>query len=605
MKCPILQRTLLISDDARLAAQVSCVFAQPGAYLPVVDGPRLTRPDRDAEVVRRNNVAARARSNRVLLAGLSDESRAAIANRFNPRLRPTFQRIETIEDAYAIDGAQPSVPPVMWGRDRVGIGLLKALRARTNIVFSDDPSPVEHVDPKSDHLVVCEDGDALAQVIAANYAFSLGAGLQLIPEVDEQTSEQILENFYNLYDQQQSSPTAVLEALKAQLRNLCEPIALPPHGSLTFITGRLPYGFGYSEMPSTHLFKYPDLGIAVVNGFAAEQENARGVGVAVLVDPGKTEAPEIEAAEKLLPARGIFLRCYRDRGANVRAVTEMVDLYPYDLLILATHCGDASGYRWTYEFTDSEGIDRKLVVDIAVGFAPTGDRDMIGVTQFMRFVSLDGVDWHDPQKKEKLYVGRAMLDFMERANTKAENELKPVKKEDVPRVVGSAVLQMHDHNYIPLPRPIADAGTAIMINNACCSWHRLAETFTFCNARAYVGTLFQVSTTEAHDVVVKLLEKHFGKPLAGALWSSQREVYGEGVRRPYIITGIYPQRLRVSRQDAPRYLASRFVRSRDAWKTELRERSTQSDERLVKRAEEAVAFYERELTGIRRNWLER
>jgi hypothetical protein len=37
----------------------------------------------------------------------------------------------------------------------------------------------------SDHLVVCEDGDELAQVIAANCAFALNAGLQLIPAIDE------------------------------------------------------------------------------------------------------------------------------------------------------------------------------------------------------------------------------------------------------------------------------------------------------------------------------------------------------------------------------------------------------------------------------------
>lgn len=63
----------------------------------------------------------------------------------------------------------------------------------------------------------------------------------------------------------------------------------------------------------------------------------------------------------------------------------MMDLFPYDLLIFATHCGDASGYRWTYKFTDSEEIDRTLVVDIAIGVAQTDDADMLNVSQFLRF----------------------------------------------------------------------------------------------------------------------------------------------------------------------------------------------------------------------------
>lgn len=596
---------LVIADDAQLAAQISCVLARPGAYLPVIDGPRLTRPDRDAEVVRRNNAAARVKPSLVLLAGLSDDSCDALTNCFRPRLRSKIKRISKSREVDSLprEGVPLTSPPLMWGRDRIGVGLLKALRFRSNIVFSDSPSPIEHVPPKSDHLVVCEDGDDLSQVIAANYAFALRAGLHVIPGVNEQASEEMLENFYNLYEERQTSPTEALELLKTQLRELCGSLPIPPCGSLTFVTSRLPYGFAFADAPSTHLFKYPDLGIAVINGLAAEQPNTRGVGVAVLVDPETTDAPEIEAAEKLLPPRGVFLRCYNGPGANVRAVTEMIELFPYDLLIIATHCGDASGYRWTYEFTDSEGIKRKLVVDIAIGVARTDQDDLLNVTQFMRFVSLDGVDWHDPSKSDKVYVGSAVNDFMERTRSGSRDDLQPVKKETVPRVIGSAVLKMYDQNYISLPRPIADEGTPILINNACCSWHRLAQTYTFCNARAYIGTLFQVSTSEAHDVVVKLLGKRFGKPLPDALWSAQREVYGDSVRRPYIMTGVYPQRLRVSRHNVPQYIASRLSSALAAWQANLRTADS-GDERKVKMIKESVEFYKRELAAFRERWLD-
>jgi hypothetical protein len=42
-----------------------------------------------------------------------------------------------------------------------------------------------------------------------------------------------------------------------------------------------------------------------------------------------------------------------------------MELLPYDLMIIATDCGDVGDFRWTYKFTDSERIDRTLVVDIA------------------------------------------------------------------------------------------------------------------------------------------------------------------------------------------------------------------------------------------------
>jgi hypothetical protein len=600
MKCPQLLPSLVIADDARLAAQVSCVLARPRTYLSVVDGPRMTRLDHEAEVIRRNNAAARVKPSSIVFAGLTDDAGKALLGRLPPKLVTHVSQPRGIH-ALPLRADGLRVPSLTWGRDRIGIGLLKALRARTNIEFLDAPSPIESVPPKSGHLVVCEAGEDLSEVIAANYAYALGAGLCLIPEVDRNEAEEILERLYSVYEDRQTSPTLALEQLKRQLQELCGPLPIPPSGSITFVTGRLPYGFAFPDTPSTHLFKYPDLGLAVINGLAAEQPGTRGVNVAVLVDPEKTDAPEIAAAAKLLPGRGIFVRGYSGSGANVTDVTQMVELFPYDLLLIATHCGDAPGYRWTYEFKDSEGIDRKLVVDVAIGVGHTDQDDIVHVTQFQYFHSLDGVDWHDPKKEEKLYVGMAIHDFIER--TRAKHELEPVKKEDIPRVVSSAALGMYDHNFIALPRSLASEGTPIIINNACVSWHRLAETFTFGNARAYVGTLFPVSTTEAHDVIVNLLDKQFGKPLPTALWSAQRRVYGDGKRRPYVVTGVYPQRLRGAPRDVPRDIARKLVSGLAAWRAKLSQTSPDDKDRATA-LKANVGFYEREIAAFRARWPE-
>jgi hypothetical protein len=480
--------------------------------------------------------------------------------------------------------------------DRIGIGLLKALRAGSNIVFEEKYSPIDVVASKTEHLVVCEEGEDLAQIIAANYAYSLRAGLCLIPKVGDQQADDLLEQFYSLYDDTQHSPTHKLERLKEQLTALCGPLPVPPSGSITFIAS-LPLGFAMPDFPSTHIFNYPDLGAAMVNGFSGEQSERPGIGLAVLVDPQTTEANEIAAAEKLLFQRGAMVRTYQGPAANVRDIAEMIELLPYDLLVIATHCGDVSGYRWTYEYQDTEGIDRVLVVDVGIGLQRTDDDNMLGVRELIRFVSLDGVDWYDPQKTEKLYVGRAILDFMERAKT-GPNQLQPTRRSNISRVIGSAALKMHDHNLLVLPKPLADEGAPIIINNACCSWHGLAKNFAFGNARAYVGTLFPVMAAEAEEVVVKLLDKHFGKPLALALWAAQRGVYGSGVRRPYVAMGIYPQRLRAKRHDVIRRIGERLSRSLAGLKRNL-EKVDPNDGPRVKLIEEAIAYYERELSHFR------
>jgi hypothetical protein len=278
----------------------------------------------------------------------------------------------------------------------------------------------------------------------------------------------------------------------------------------------------------------------------------------------------------------------------------MIELFPYDLLLIATHCGDVSGHRWTYEYEDSEGYLRTLVVDIALGIGRTEVEDLLNVTQFMRFVSLDGVDWNNTAEKKKIYVGKAISSFMELLSRTPE--LTPIKKDVVDRVSGSAALAMADGNLIALPRSLAHENTPIVVNNACVSWHRLAKNFMFGGARAYVGTLIPITPVEATAVIERILGKHFGKPLPLALWAAQRDVYGPGGRAPYVMMGVFPQRVRASRINAPRYIMGQLARGLVAWRRMLAG-AQPNNETQQRSLESHVRYYERELTGYRERWL--
>lgn len=596
MDCPVILDTIIFADDARLAAQLSCALAKRGAYLPVCDGPRIQRPDRDSEVVRRHNAAARSKAKIAYFSGLGAEAAEMLRSSLSGRWNIECRVISTIEEATKV--ATYEVEPLTWGRDRIGIGLLKALREKRGIIFKDEPSPENSIASISGHLVVCEAGEDVSQVIAANYAFALGAGLHIIPAVTREKSEDILERFYKLYERDSdTSPADAQKGLRRELLQMCGTLPVPDHGSITFI-GSLPYGFAYPEYPTTHLFDYPDLGCAIVNGFAAEQRDRPGTGVVTLVDPGKTSAPEIEVAARLLGSRRAFVRAYKGNDATVRHVSEMIEHFPFDLLIIATHCGDSSGFRWTYRFTDSESIPREMVVDVAIGIARTDDPEMFKVGHFMRFISLDGVDLGDPIAKSKLYVGQAMWDF-HRLTAQGKDEIKPVNKKNIGRVVGSSAMMMADNNLLFAYPTIANAGTPIVINNACLSWHRLAGDMTFAGARAYVGTLFPVTTTEAESVLVKILDKHWGKNLPVAVWAAQRDVYRDDPRRPYVVSGIFPQRLRVKMMNYPLRIFKRLAHGLRVWSARLKEAEVQSDNEKKKAIEEIVKVYRREVMHFR------
>jgi hypothetical protein len=596
IRCPLLAQTAIVSDDPFLSGQLSCALAHRGRYLSLLDGPRLSRRDRKAEVIRRTNALARIGASQVLLAGLSAESLQVMLARLPKDISREVTQHDLAEIVTANGKSEAST--LQWGRDHIGLGVLRAMYAGQLIAFGERASPVEPVPSKSGHVVVCESGEPLSEVIAANYAFSLGAGLHVMEETDAIERRQILEAYYSI-DAPGIVASTERELLRDRLRELVGIVDLPTGGSLTFITRQLPFGVAFPELPSTHLFSYPDLGIAIVNGFAAEQQGERGTNVAVLVDPAKVRAPEIEAASKLLPKRRMFVRGYRGPGATVRAISEMVDLFPYDLLIFATHCGDAPGWRWTYEFRDSEGHDRRLIVDIAIGVGHTDDDEMLKVVEFNRFHSLDGIDWNDPVAKASLYVGTAIKDWLER---KMEKSIEPVEKVEIERVIGSAAMMMSDNNYIPMPRALAAEGSPIIINNACVSWHELAGRFVFSGARAYIGTLYSVTDGEAEAVVVRMLDAHFGKPLPHAVWAAQNAVYGKGGnRRPYVVTGVYPQRLRVTKEEVPKRILKSLIRGQKHWR-QLADATIATDPKYAKSLDDIAKFYERETSSFRRRW---
>lgn len=593
MKCPHLLSTVIVSDDAELAAKLSCLFGRPGAYLPIVDGPRMSRDDHEAETTRRNNAIARMRAREAFYAGLSPEAEAALDRYLKPLKAVCVRSADAVAAAAAARGIKRET--MMWGRRDIGPGLLTALRAGKMIEFTEHAETMNYVPGKSGHLVVCEAGEPLAEVIAANYAFALGAGLVTIPERSSYETRSILEALYSLYDDRDVSPTDRLKALSKAIRSMCAGIVLPERGSLSFVTGDIPYGFAFPELPSTHLFKYPDLGIAMINGFANEQKGARGTNVAVLVDPMQTDAPEIDAAARLLAQRGMFARVHRGAGATVDVVSRMIELYPYDLLVLATHCGDADGFRWTYEFTDSEGRARRLVVDITLGIGDPrqSEDDKLEVMEFMRFHELDGVKWDDPDRLQKVEVGCALNDFVE---WKRADKIKPVITESIPRVADSAALKMFDYNYLALPRSLAHKHSPIVVNNACASWRELAGRFTFSGARAYIGTLFPIATTEARDVVMGALDRHGDKALPHAFWSAQNAVYGDSVRRPYVVTGVYPQRIRVVDEDTPVRIFREMHQALADWRRTLQgDKMSGREQRGIERI---VEFYERELSAF-------
>lgn len=594
---PVLHSAIIIGDDPKLAARLSALLAQKGKYLPVIDGPRIARGDAEAEVIRRNNAVARSGASKIVMANLPKEVAARFSGHFPSKMTFNIDVVNaTTHKTLGLHGRTGEA--MRWGKENIGIGLLRALQAKSPIEFFDDYSyqiQNRYAPAQGDHLVVCEDGNELSQVIAANYAYAIGAGLFLISAVDKDKAEAICEEFYAAYENRHESMSSILARLSERLKNLAGDIPLSDVRGITFISSEIPWGFAFRQVPTSHLFIYPDLGISIINGVAAEQPNSQRMRVAAVVDPATIPSTEVERMAEALAERGIFVRGFRGPNATVNDILRMLELFPYDLLLIATHCGDASGWRETYRFIDGEGKPRVLVMDTAIAVSSVPDREKLEVIFFERFVSLDGVDWNNKIELEKI-IGNSVNDFFKErpGDRRADERVK------ISRVALSAAMQMYDGNILVTPSGVGDNRTPVIMNNACASWHQLAGRFMFGNARAYIGTLIPVVGVEAEEIAEQVLKKHFGKPLAVALWHAQNEVYKSGIRRPYLLVGIHYQRLSSTFENVHKYLLKRMSRNLSYWQKIHNELPIEDANKRMS-ANDNIEFLQQEIAGLKRH----
>jgi hypothetical protein len=575
MTYPTFNNTALMCDDPELAAQLSICLAVRGKYLPIMDMPRLARGDAHAEVIRRTNAIVHSGCERLVLAGATEAVKMSLKGHIHSSF---IDVVDTFSDN-SLNAAGVRLrkgTPIQANRGTLGASLLTALREKRQIEFTNDAPELRYVPPKLDHLIVCEDSKLLSQVIAANYAFSLGAGLILIPSPSDDDITHVSEAFYSAPYGEDGSSTDQLEALAKFLRARLGDIPLAGVRSITFITSGLPWGFGLQELPTTHLFTYPDLGLAIIHGIAASLDDSKPLRLAAMIDPGTVGISEVVKAGQSLVDRGTLVMAFRNRRANIQSVSLVLDLLPYDLLYIATHCGDVHGQRETHKFVDSSGDERTLVIDTALQINPVMRGGKYEVKAYERFVSIDNVPWEDKEHRLKV-VDNALLDFF----SVPLGERKPAFSEDIDRVAGSAALSMFDGNLLATPMNAGGNSYPFVINNACVSWHELAARFMFGGCRGYIGTLTEVDDAEAEALAMGILNKYIGRPLAQALWSTQNDPAAGEPRRPYVMVGVHFQRFQTEFKPPHAYILQRLRENFDYWRNQLQRVDAEDEDALL------------------------
>ncbi len=562
---PKFQDCALVSDDPLLAAQISALFSRPGFYFPVIDGPRLGREDADNEVVRRRNALVLTEASQILIGGVSAEAAASMTEGW-----PRCARHNSYADLKeCVVERDLSAGALHWGKENLGVGLYQARLARQELIVDLEVSPRTSLVERGHHLlVVFEQGDDLSEVIASNIAFASDASFATIPELSEDLHREWIEDIYELGEG--GEVNARFDTIVERARQHINGLNLDGYESILFVTAGFPWGVTVPQTPVTHMYRYPDFGRASVEGIWASQGRQRSSRTALLVDPGAVESAEMPDVARSLAQRGALVRRVTGREATPMRVQLLMDLVPHDVIVISSHSGDAQGHRLTYEFPDLQGKLRRLVVDRALSFSYDHPADMVRVTEYQRFHSLDGVSWRDKAGKDALPVGSAMLAWRNLVGLQARQEYQ-VGCEEVRRVPGSMGIQMHGEIMLFASHSMAVGSAPVFFNNSCWSWHELSMRATFAGARAYVGSLYPVLDPEAQEVARAFFGAVPDTELSVALCQAQKRVYGDGARRPYVMVGLPYISVPPNEADSVNFLLRSYQSGRIAWAAKARD----------------------------------
>jgi hypothetical protein len=362
-----------------------------------------------------------------------------------------------------------------------------------------------------------------------------------------------------------------------------------------FVTSGFPWGIGFPNVPTTHMYRYPDFGRCVVQGLWASGSSARGARNAVLIEPSLVHGGEVDAITQALQKKRTLTRVLHGPAATIARVQQLLDLVPHDVIVISSHAGDAKGERVTYKYLDDEGRERSLVVDHTHSFGYDSTQDKVAVTEFTRFVALDGVDWEDNVGKAALPVGSAIKSWVNLGMLERGKFI--VHSQDIKRVASSMAIQLHDGPWLFVSHGFPPGSAPLVLNNCCWSWHDIGLRMMYAGARGYVGALFPVTEAEAQEVGRALFETRLNEPTFCGLWRAQASVYGNSRRRPYVMLGLPSVSLPTNTVDSTTYLNAAYLDGLTQWSEKAR---TYKEEELRENAQRASDFLAEDLQLFRK-----
>jgi hypothetical protein len=385
----------------------------------------------------------------------------------------------------------------------------------------------------SDGIVIIEDGKTSDIAIAANYALSIGAHINLVKETDEIECAEVL----FLLEDWDNGNEAALEHILEIINERIGAIDFANYQFATFFTSGLPYSLSLKNVPISyvHLDNKPDFFIHN----AIFYETSKHTGTAVVFSPSFFKDEETNNLIGLLEFKNYYLRKLVGKAADVYNLKSSIELFPFDLLHICSHGGDVDGTRCEVKFKDIEGFEHVIEFDHVLTVALTPYMDKHSVESIYYFKKLDGLVWRSKELKAKNYSHEIYASIISHISN-AFDKKRVRRLHKVSRVKNANAIHSSFFNYLANFDQFGNTTCPPLIfNNACFSWINVSTSFLVGGARGYIGTLNSVANDGAVLFAEVFYDKVFEFNIIDAVNIARQKVSDELAETTHIFWGLH------------------------------------------------------------------
>ena len=500
-----LNRIVLITDDARMAAAISSELNGRGVYLVVLEGPRLKRPDYENEIIRLANVVHRVQPT-MIIYGKQPRDASRLMNRI---LDTRFVHFDKFDDLRVL-----GIDVDEWRK----------------IKLRDLPARVHRSDPDARLAVVCEYSTGVVPIIAANYATAHGADLYII-DTPKDFEHEVVEDLNKIA----SIPAANRDIRKIDIDVLADKLMgyLPEqlrssgYEKIFIATKGVPYGLAMRD----EVVIYSDtvnLGHHIAHNifdYGLSRFQKQGVIGLFVANTGMSTERENELmAEALLRAKGFSKTVY---GKDTRLTEWEIVTLPYDFLYIATHGNQIEGAENVYAFTDRKGVEHEVVTKEGAGAGG-------------RVVFIESVDGHAKGSSDWTLADSRIWGGFCKKHIATKNMPQPVESKPAMLRMRQLVLGHEAGMMSPVSFDrLASAQRPLVIGSACGSWTDLSQRFMYAGATAYIGTLWPITDRTAIKFAEAFFPKLFDMPLVDAFTEARRSLDDGLDQLTYALSGTF------------------------------------------------------------------